>query len=101
MARLVDEDIQPAQLYVPVNTDHNYIVSTHAALEMDILPTLAVDGVSVELGVVGSGLPYEAHRVSPTQTVIYIKAPIADSSYRVEMDAPIGEAVLGESFVIH
>ena len=76
-----------------VSVTKNILVLSHQDIELNIKPTFTLNGKVINLGEIGSGSPYEIKRISKTQTIILCTGIIPS-------DLPIGDAVIGESFVI-
>lgn len=69
------------------------LVYTHSDLELNVKPSFTLNGQVINFGELGSGSPFEIKRISKTQTVI-LRTGLTPT------DLPIGDAVIGESFII-
>ena len=109
MVSSTDSDISIYDYPGDMLVDTHYIVIMHDSVALNINPALLVNGSQVTLGAVGSNSQYIVSRVSSTQTVIKrstneaITIDVQGVTFYAYMNgyiAPIGMAVIGESFII-
>jgi hypothetical protein len=80
--------------------DPDYITMVHPTLALNLHPEFYVDNVAIILDAVGSGGEYEATRISATQTIIKVKTRGMKTIAGYPVPAPIGDAVVGSTFII-
>jgi hypothetical protein len=71
-----------------------HLVYTHADLDLSLKPSFNVNGVDITFGELGSNAEYEIKRISRTQSIILCTNNVTPAAL------PIGDAVIGESFII-
>jgi hypothetical protein len=92
-------------------TNEQYIVITHDAIGLEVMPIINIGGSPVTVGEIGSNADYIIHRVSAQQTVLKRKDFTAAIDISTEILTyltvyheggyqPIGLASIGSNFVI-